>query len=209
MLFSGILTWLFLTKIPVEDSFLLLSDTNLCYPLLCRYKPSEETLMQIDRFCLNTIGECSFNPNRRSSPWSQSLSQPPAASTTSATFSTLPVSSIASGALIKSLKYVRSLVAQHIPRRSFQPATFAGAPSTSRQSLPALSSMLSRSFNSQLNAASSGESSEHKDSAVLSTSNLSNIEEVDGMVDLEYIALDVLKWRWLGEHRPSLFQRDR
>lgn len=178
----------------------------LCF---CRYKPSEETLMQIDRFCLNTISECSFSPNRRSSPWSQSFSQPSAASTTSSTFSPLPVSSIASGALIKSLKYVRSLVGQHIPKRSFQPAAFAGAPSMSRQSLPALSSMLSRSFNSQLNAASSGESSEHKDSTVLSISNLSNIEEVDGTVDLEYISLDVLKWRWLGEQRSSLLQRER
>ncbi|KGN50551.1 uncharacterized protein LOC101205603 isoform X2 [Cucumis sativus] len=175
---------------------------------LLRYKPSEETLMQIDRFCLNTISECSFSPNRRSSPWSQSLSQPSAAPTTSSTFSPLPVSSIASGSLIKSLKYVRSLVGQHIPRRSFQPAAFAGAPSMSRQSLPALSSMLSRSFNSQLNAASSAESSEHKDSTVLSISNLSNIEEVDGTVDLEYISLDALKWRWLGEQRLSLFQRE-
>ncbi|XP_023532081.1 uncharacterized protein LOC111794351 isoform X1 [Cucurbita pepo subsp. pepo] len=175
---------------------------------LLRYKPSEETLMQIDRFCLNTIGECSFSPNRRSSPWTHSLSQASAATTTPSTFSPLPVSSIASGALLKSLKYVRSLVAQHIPRRSFQPAAFAGAPSMSRQPLPALSSMLSRSFNSQLNAASSGQSAEHKDSTVLSISNLSNIEEVDGMVDLEYIAHDALKWRWLGELRSSLLQRE-
>ena len=193
------------------------SEEHLCCSLIqncvilcfCRYKPSEETLMQIDRFCLNTIRECSFSPNRRSAPWSQSLTQPSTAPTTSSTFSHLPVSSIASGALIKSLKYVRSLVGQHIPRRSFQPAAFAGAPSMSRQSLPALSSMLSRSFNSQLNAANSGESSEHKEPTVLSISNLSNIEEVDGTVNLEYISLDVLKWRWLGDQRPSLFQRDR
>ncbi|KAK4835257.1 hypothetical protein QYF36_007544 [Acer negundo] len=175
---------------------------------LLRYKPSEETLLQLDRFCLNIIAECDVNPNRRVSPWSRSLNHQSGVSTTSANASPLPVSSVASGGLVKSLNYVRSLVAQHIPRRLFQPAAFAGAPPASRQSLPTLSSLLSRSFNSQIIPANGGESAENKDSTTLSVSNLSNIEEADGMEDLEYIAFDVLKWRWLEERQSSSMSAD-
>ncbi|XP_037495666.1 uncharacterized protein LOC105647937 isoform X2 [Jatropha curcas] len=176
---------------------------------LLRYKPSEETLLQIDRFCVCTIAECNISPNRRLSPWSRSLNQQSVPSTASTNSSpSLPVSSFASGALVKSLNYVRSLVAKHVPRRSFQPAAFAGALSASRQSLPSLSSLLSRSFNSQLSPASSGESSEKKDTAILPVSNLSNMETVVTREDLDYIAGDVLKWRWVGEHPLSFLSAE-
>ncbi|XWS56557.1 hypothetical protein CRYUN_Cryun09bG0095600 [Craigia yunnanensis] len=175
---------------------------------LLRYKPSEETLIQIDRFCVNLITECDISPNRRLSPWSQSLNQQSGSSTTSMSSASasplLPVSSFASMALVKSLNYVRSLVSQHIPKRLFQPAAFAGATLASRQSLPTLSSLLSRSFNSQLCPVNGGESSEKKDTTTLSVSNLSNIREADGIDNPEYIADDVLKWRWLGDHQSSL-----
>lgn len=188
--------------------FFLISGVTSFY---CRrYKPGEETLLQIYRFCLNTIAECDISLNRRVSPWSQSLTQQSGASTASANASPpLPVSSFASGALVKSLNYVRSLVLQHIPKRSFQPAAFAGAPPASRQSLPTLSSLLSRSFNSQISPANVVESSENKDSTTLSASNLSHIEELDGMEDLEYIESDVLKWRWLDERQSSSMSTER
>ncbi|GKU91904.1 hypothetical protein SLEP1_g5713 [Rubroshorea leprosula] len=170
---------------------------------LLRYKPSEETLLHIDRFCLIIIAECDINPSRRLSPWSRSLNQHSGSSTASANPSpSLPVSSFACVALVKSLNYVRSLVAQHFPKRSFQPPAFAGATFASRQSLPTLSSLLSRSFNSQL-CPINGESSEKKETATLSVSNLSNIEELEGLQNPEYLAFDVLKWRWLGEHQLS------
>ncbi|OMO58919.1 hypothetical protein CCACVL1_25254 [Corchorus capsularis] len=175
---------------------------------LLRYKPSEETLLQIDRFCLNIIAECDISPNRRLSPWSRSLNQQSGSSSTSTSSTSaspsLPVSSFSSVALVKSLNYVRSLVAQHIPKRSFQPAAFAGATLASRQSLPTLSSLLSRSFNSQLCPVNGAESSEKKDASTISVSNLSNIEEADGIENPEYIAHDVLKWRWLRDHPSSL-----
>ncbi|XP_050385714.1 uncharacterized protein LOC126802181 isoform X1 [Argentina anserina] len=166
---------------------------------LLRYKPSEETLLQIDRFCVNTIAECDMGPNRKLTPWSQSL-----ASTASTNIPPLSVPSFASGTLVKSLNYVRSLVSQHLPRRSFHPGAFSGGLSATRQSLPSLSSLLSRSFNGQLSPAHSGESSENKDVTPMSILNLSNTEKVDGMKDLEYLALDVLRWRWLGEQQSSL-----
>ncbi|XP_024020502.1 uncharacterized protein LOC21409013 isoform X2 [Morus notabilis] len=168
---------------------------------LLRYKPSEETLLHIDRFCVNIIAECDTTPTRRLPP--RSSIQQSGASTASTNASPLPVSSFTSGALVKSLNYVRSLVSQHIPKRLFQPAAFAGAPSASRQALPTLSSLLSKSFNTQLSPAHSVEHSENKDVTSLSLSNSSNIEKVDGTDDSEYIALDVLKWRWLGGSQSS------
>ncbi|PPS09150.1 hypothetical protein GOBAR_AA11483 [Gossypium barbadense] len=111
-------------------------------------------------------------------------------------------------ALVKSLNYVRSLVAQHIPKRSFQPAGFAGATLASRQSLPSLTSLLSRSFNSQRCPVNVGESSEKKDATALSVSNLSNIEDADRIENPEYIAHDVLKWRWLRDHQSPFTESD-
>ncbi|TYJ16247.1 hypothetical protein E1A91_A10G238300v1 [Gossypium mustelinum] len=179
---------------------------------LLRYKPSEDTLLQIDRFCVSLIAECDISPNRRLSPWSRSLNQQSGSSATSTSSASasplLPVSSFASIALVKSLNYVRSLVAQHIPKRSFQPAGFAGATLASRQSLPSLTSLLSRSFNSQRCPVNVGECSEKKDATALSVSNLSNIEDADQIENPEYIAHDVLKWRWLRDHQSPFTESD-
>ncbi|KAH1156634.1 hypothetical protein GLYMA_18G288500v4 [Glycine max] len=170
---------------------------------LLRYKPSEETLIQIDLFCSTMIAECDINPTQ---PWSLALNRQSGASNTSP----LPVSTFASESLVKSLSYVRSLVAQHIPKRLFQPASFAGPPS-SGQSLPTLSSLLSKSFNSQLTPASIPETPSsasvpktlEKDSSALSVSRLSKIEKANETDELGFIAHDVLKWRWLEEPQSS------
>ncbi|KAL7109009.1 hypothetical protein ACP275_06G149600 [Erythranthe tilingii] len=159
---------------------------------LLRYKPSEETLLQIDRFCTSIIGECDVGPFRKLAPPSTNVNL-------------LPVSGYASGgALMKSLNYVRSLVAQYIPKRSFQPAAFAGAAPASRQSLPTLSSLLSKSFNSQLSPANAKESLEKKDTSVASISDSPIAEEVDEVGDLEFMALDAFRWRWSGDQHSSL-----
>ncbi|CAH8260228.1 unnamed protein product [Arabidopsis lyrata] len=160
---------------------------------LLRYKPGEETLLQVDKFCVNLIAECDASLKQKSLP----------VLSASAGASPLPVSSFASAALVKSLHYVRSLVALHIPRRSFQPAAFAGATLASRQLLPSLSSLLSKSFNSQLSPANAAESPQKKDAANLSVSNLSNIQEINAMEDTEYISSDLLNWRWVGELQLS------
>ncbi|XP_025887233.1 uncharacterized protein [Solanum lycopersicum] len=170
---------------------------------LLRYKPSEETLVQIDRFCVSIIAECDMSPNRKLAPWSRSLSQQSSASTASSTVSPLPVSSYASGALVKSLNYVRSLVTQYIPKRSFQPAAFAGAATASRQALPTLSSLLSKSFNSQLGPANGKELLENKDVSTVSTSGSPIAEEINRMEDHEFTAFDVFKWRWCRDQQSS------
>ncbi|KAK1396296.1 Vacuolar protein sorting/targeting protein like [Heracleum sosnowskyi] len=174
---------------------------------LLRYKPSEETLLQIDRFCVSIIRECNISPNRKLSAWSRSSSKAGASATSSNT-TQLPVSSFASGALVKSLNYVRSLVAQHVPKRSFEPAAFTAVPSTSRQLLPSLSSMLSKSFNSHLNPANAKESSDLKEGSAASVSNSLIAETVDGIEDLEFIPFDIFKWRWHGDQRLSLLSSD-
>ncbi|XP_077232882.1 uncharacterized protein LOC143872822 [Tasmannia lanceolata] len=168
---------------------------------LLRYVPKEQTLQQIDMFCINTIAEYDSIANQRVPPWLKSLNQfgepyMPSGNTFPAS---LPPSSFASGALVKSLQYVRSLVARHIPRRSFQPSAFTGASTSSKQSFPTLSSLLSRSFNSQLTPAlaNSKESPERKENPNSSPLNLSSPERNDEE-DFKYISVDVLKWRWSG-----------
>nr|GMC61679.1 uncharacterized protein LOC109186744 [Ipomoea batatas]GMC65589.1 uncharacterized protein LOC109186744 [Ipomoea batatas] len=63
--------------------------------LVLVYKPSEETLLQIDRFCLSIIAECDMTTNRKLAPLSRPLSQQSGASAASTTVSPLPVSSFA------------------------------------------------------------------------------------------------------------------
>ncbi|XP_058774858.1 uncharacterized protein LOC131649129 isoform X3 [Vicia villosa] len=168
---------------------------------LLRYKPSEETLLQIDHFCLTIIAECDNNLNP---PWSRSLNQQSCASTTLKNKSPLSISKFASEAIVKSLSYVRSLVAQHIPKRLFQPSTFSRPSSASGQSLPTLSSLLDKSLSSQLYPASIQETAE-KDSITSSISKLSKIENFDEKDKLGFIAHDVLQWRWLEKQQsPSM-----
>lgn len=164
-----------------------------------RYRPNEETLVQIDRFCANIIAECDLYLNR---PWPRSLN-PQSGSPTTTNTTPSPVSSFASEALMKSLFYIRSVVALRIPKRYSQQASFAGAPSSSGQSLPSLSSLLSKSFKTHLSPVSAPESLE-KDSIASSVSKLSKIESIDETDELEFIANDVLKWRWLEEQHSSL-----
>lgn len=175
-----------------------------------RYKPSEETFYQIDRFCLNTMVECDASPRKRFSHWSQStnsitLNQQPGSSSNQ---SSLPVSNFASISLLKSLNYVRSLVSQHMPK-SFQPAAFAGSASSSRHLLPTLSSLLSRSFNSQLTPSSHGGSLETNDASIVSTSIKNNAETSEGIEDLSFFLQDVLSWRWSVEQCTSPFSAER
>lgn len=176
-------------------------------PICCRYKPSEETLLEIDRFCLNIITECDISPSRRLT--SRSLTPQTGGSSTILNGSPLPVASFASAGLVKSLNYIRSLVAQHVPRRSVQPAAFAGATSASRQSLPSLSSLMSKSFNSQISPGIGKEASEIKEGSAVSVLDSPIAEDIDGVEGDDFIASDVFKWRWHGDPQSSLLYSDR
>nr|XP_029120236.1 uncharacterized protein LOC105044449 isoform X2 [Elaeis guineensis] len=176
---------------------------------LLRYVPKVQTLRQIDLFCANSIAECESVTNRRVSLWSKSLSQHSGISVaaSNAIVPSLPVSDFHSASLVKSLHYVRSLVARHIPKLSFQPLAQSGASTSAKQSLPTLSSLLSRSFTSQLSpeAISNRDSLESRECSSPSASGFSSLEKVDGGENNKYIFVDLVKWRWPGDREDQIF----
>ncbi|KAL4188937.1 hypothetical protein AMTRI_Chr08g204570 [Amborella trichopoda] len=176
---------------------------------LLRYMPREQTLQQIDQFCVTLIAECDSLASRRVSPILRSSNHRNEASPvpTNAFSPSFHASTFSSGMLVKSINYVRGLVARHIPRRLFQPPGLAGAFNASNSKLPTLSSLMSRSFSSQLSprGVSSRGSPETKEVAASSSKNSSGIARLYE-VDDNYLAVDVLKWRWSGGHdlQPSV-----
>lgn len=145
--------------------------------------------------------------------WSKSLSQQPgtAAVTPNVHSPSLHATNFASPSLVKSLSYVRSLVARHIPKLSFQLAQSGGATS-SKQTLPTLSTLLSKSFTSHISpeVVNSRESPQRKEGSVPSASNLSSLDKVDEGDVNRSISADLLTWRWSidSEHQSSLFMRE-
>lgn len=177
----------------------------------CRYIPKVQTLRQIDHFCETSIIDCDSITNPRVSLWSKSLSQQHQTSSfTSNTLSpSVHASNFASPSLVKSLSYVRSLVARHIPKLSFQPSRQSGGPASTKQSLPTLSSLLSRSVASNLSpeVVSSRESPQRKDGPGQSAFDLSSLDKVDEGDSNRTISVDLLSWRWSIE--SSFFTKER
>lgn len=171
---------------------------------LIRYIPRVQTLRQIDLFCANTIAKCEPLANRAISLGHNFVST--AAAPNSSPLAP-PISNFASASLVKSLNYVRSLVARHIPKLSFQPIAQSVA---SKQSLPSLSSFLNRSLVSQLTpeVISNREHLESKEchsSPDLVSSASEKVEGVEPVDDSKYISFDILSWRWhvYGERQAS------
>uniref|UniRef100_A0A0D3EZA5 Uncharacterized protein n=1 Tax=Oryza barthii TaxID=65489 RepID=A0A0D3EZA5_9ORYZ len=164
-----------------------------------RYTPRVQTLRQIDLFCANTIAKCEPLGTQRSSSASphSSVAAP-------------PITNFASPSLVKSLNYVRSLVARHIPKLSFQPIGHSVAPTSTKQSLPSLSSFFNKSLVSQLtpeaitnmDLVESKESHAPSDLISLATEKADGGEPAD---DTKYISFDILNWRWhvYGERQAS------
>ncbi|KAL6613719.1 hypothetical protein ACP70R_035989 [Stipagrostis hirtigluma subsp. patula] len=177
---------------------------------LIRYIPRVQTLRQIDLFCANTIAKCEPMANNRAASFGQSYASPAAATNSSPLAP--PISNFASASLVKSLNYVRSLVARHIPRLSFQPIVPSAA---SKQSLPSLSSFLNKSLVSQLtpDVISNREHLESKEGHSPSDLISSASEKVDGGEpgdDSKYISFDILSWRWhvYGERQASTSSKE-
>ncbi|CAO2172908.1 unnamed protein product [Urochloa humidicola] len=167
---------------------------------LIRYIPRVQTLRQIDLFCANTIAKCEPAANNRAA----SFGQVSAAAVSNSSPIAPPISNFASASLVKSLNYVRSLVARHIPKLSFQPIV------ASKQSLPSLSSFLNRSLVSQLTpeVISNREHLELKECHSSSDLISSASDKVDGGEpgdDSKYISFDIISWRWhvYGERQAS------
>ncbi|CAO2181590.1 unnamed protein product [Urochloa humidicola] len=170
---------------------------------LIRYIPRVQTLRQIDLFCANTIAKCEPMANNRAA----SFGQVSAAAVPNSSPIAPPISNFASASLVKSLNYVRSLVARHIPKLSFQPIVQSVA---SKQSLPSLSSFLNRSLVSQLTpeVISNRDHLELKECHSSSDLVSSASDKVDGGEpgdDSKYISFDIISWRWhvYGERQAS------
>lgn len=174
---------------------------------LIRYIPRVQTLRQIDLFCANTIAKCEPVANQRASSFGQNFGS--SAAVPNSSLVAPPISNFASLSLVKSLNYVRSLVARHIPKLSFQPIVQSVAPISTKQSLPSLSSFLNRSLISQLTpeVITNREHLETKECHAPSDLISSASEKVDGGEhgdDSKYISFDILNWRWhVGERQAS------
>ncbi|ONM34151.1 hypothetical protein ZEAMMB73_Zm00001d041953 [Zea mays] len=175
---------------------------------LIRYIPRVQTLRQIDLFCANTIAKCEPMANNRAASFAKNNVSAAAAINSSSLAP--PISNFASASLVKSLNYVRSLVARHTPKLSFQSIVAA------KQSLPSLSSFLNRSLLSQLTpeVISNREHLESKEchsSPDFISSASEKVDVGEPVDDSKYISFDILSWRWhvYGERQSSLSAKER
>lgn len=174
---------------------------------LIRYIPRVQTLRQIDLFCANTIAKCEPMANNRAASFAKNNVSAAAAINSSSLAP--PISNFASASLVKSLNYVRSLVARHTPKLSFQSIVAA------KQSLPSLSSFLNRSLLSQLTpeVISNREHLESKEchsSPDFISSASEKVDVGEPVDDSKYISFDILSWRWhvYGERQSSLSAKE-
>lgn len=170
--------------------------SSLLYFICDRYVPKVETLRQIDNFCSNSIADCDSLSNRGMTS---------AKSSTFGSVYSLPAHNFVPPPPVKSLNYVRSLVARHIPRLSFPQVTPSQSSNAGNQSLQTLSTLLCRSFNSNLSPESghNHEIPERKEVLRPSTLDLSSQENMKAGVNDHYIYSDLLKWRWAGAREQS------
>ncbi|KAI0531463.1 hypothetical protein KFK09_001018 [Dendrobium nobile] len=178
---------------------------------LLRYTPKAQMLRQIDRFCENCIFECESITKQRVSLWSMALSQNSrTASNPLPTF--LPASSFALASLVKSLNYVRSLVQQQLPKLFIQPLGTSGPSTYGKQSLPSLSSFLTKSLTSHQNSevVTSADSPQRNQSSLQSLLKVSNLDGFDAGSSDKYIYSDLLSWRFSGdrEHQSPYLIRE-
>ncbi|KAG0502931.1 hypothetical protein HPP92_003003 [Vanilla planifolia] len=172
---------------------------------LLRYVPKVQTLRQIDSFCENSIVECESITKQRVSLWSKSLGQHSGAAT-NVLPSLSPASSFASASLVKSLNYVRSLVAQHLPKQSFQPLGISGTVISGKLSLPSQSSFMTKSFSFHQNfeVDATTDSPKTKDSSLQSSLKVPTLDTSDTGTNEKYIYSDLLNWRLSGDRDYQL-----
>jgi hypothetical protein len=173
-----------------------------------------QTLRQIDIFCANTIAKYDPGASHRVSSFGQNFGS--SAALPNSSLVAPPISNFASASLVKSLNYVRSLVARHIPKLSFQPIPQSVSSASTKQPLPSLSSFLNKSLIPQLNpeVVTNREHLESKESHTLPDLISSASEKVDGGehgYDIKYISFDILNWRWhvYGERQASSSAKER
>jgi hypothetical protein len=158
--------------------------------LVDRYVPRPSTLQQIDAFCVGLIAESNAGTGhtfKKSTPWGQPASGP-ASLFINSNAPYVTTSTLASAALVKSLNYVRALVQRHLPQYPHQGFT-GGTMPTLTKPLPVLVSPRQGGLKWGM--------SEDREMAKAVARSISGLEEIEDE-DQQYIAIDVLRWRWVG-----------
>ncbi|KAH7440215.1 hypothetical protein KP509_04G096700 [Ceratopteris richardii] len=155
---------------------------------LVRYLPKHAMLQQVDTFCATLIAECG-PPSSKTAlgyPVAQSAGELSSSRQYGITSSGATKAVFASASLVKSLTYVRALVARHLPSNLLQSTRIAE-----------LSSAYTKRNRTLYNAfGSSGIQGPSHDKDSVKSIPLHGLEEND-----EFIAANILKWRWMGGKR--------
>ncbi|KAI5071011.1 hypothetical protein GOP47_0013262 [Adiantum capillus-veneris] len=154
---------------------------------LVRYVPKHAMLQQVDTFCATLIAECS--PTIKSplgSSFSQAVGAPANSGQAGITSQVSTKADFASVSLVKSLAYVRSLVARHLPSNLLQ--------STRIAELSNAYTKRSRALYTAFGPPGMQGASDDKDFG--KTMSLHSLEDNE-----EFIAGNVLRWRWIGGKR--------
>lgn len=151
---------------------------------LVRYVPKHAMLQQVDTFCATLIAECSSTSKSSMGSTFLQAAYEPASSRMTSQVSTK--AALASVALVKSLTYVRSLVARHLPSNLLQ--------STRIAELSNAYTKRSRNLYTAFGSPGMQGPSDDKDAA--KPMSLHGPEENE-----EFITNNVLKWRWMGGKR--------
>lgn len=146
------------------------------------------TLRQIDAFCVGIIAECNAitePASKKSLPWVQpgDMSSVRGSSMSPG----ITTSTFASAALVKSLNFVRALVLRHLPNQGYGGV---GSPSLSKPLTPATTS-------SPRPGGIKRGMAEDRGGSKTTASGMEGLEVVEDQ-DAQYIAVDVLRWRWAG-----------
>lgn len=152
-------------------------------PGASRYYPRPATLWQIDAFCVGIIAECNAEPaTKKSIAWIQ-----PTSDSSGLRVGGLPsglTTSFASAALVKSLNFVRALVQRHLP---------CGEDGSSSHSKPLTPAAMVSPWPGGLKRGLA----EDQDDTNTVARGFTGLEETKDE-DVDYIAVNVLMWRWAG-----------
>lgn len=158
---------------------------------LVRYVPKHAMLQQVDTFCAILIAECSStNKSSVSSPFLQSAIEPASSRQAGSLSQGTTKAAFASVGLVKSLTFVRALVARHLPSNLLQSTRIAELSNAYAKRSRALYASYS----------SSGMQGASDDKDLVKSAILHGLEESD-----DFITSNIFKWRWMGGKRNQFW----
>ncbi|KAL3689988.1 hypothetical protein R1sor_016297 [Riccia sorocarpa] len=170
---------------------------------LFRYVPRPSTLEQIAAFCDGLIAEFEAAGVNSGNRTTQSSDKEQASSSSQAT-QAFPISTalpFAPAALVKSLLYVKALVNRCFSRYPYHSSHSMA--SVAKPLKPALPSLRARPFASPYDRGMKRAGPDDRDAVKTAAMCISGLEEISED-SKDYLAVDIIKWRWLGgKGQPS------